>query len=59
MEGSKVFFLTNGFDKPNSQDIKLDTSSGEWSGIYTLKWKEETWDKILSLSNSFCETSNL
>ena len=54
IEGSKVFFLTNGFDKPNSQDIKLDTSSGEWSGIYTLKWKEETWDKILSLSNGPC-----
>tara|TARA_B100002019_G_C21252841_1_gene592165 strand:- start:216 stop:1169 length:954 start_codon:yes stop_codon:yes gene_type:complete len=54
VEGSKVFFLVNGFDKPNSQDIKLDTSSGEWSGIYTLKWKEETWDTILSLSNGPC-----
>lgn len=54
VEGSKVFFLANGFDKPNSQDLKLDTSGGEWSGIYTLKWKEETWDKILSLSNGPC-----
>jgi len=54
IEDSKVFFFTNGFDKPNDQDIKLDTSKGEWKGIYTTKWKEETWDKILTLSHGSC-----
>ncbi len=54
IEDSKIFFLSNGFDKPNNQDIKLDTSKGEWSGIYTLKWKEETWNKMRELSNGPC-----
>ena len=54
IKGSKVFFFTNGFDKPNSQDIKLDTNNGEWAGIYTEKWKEETWDSIDELSEGTC-----
>lgn len=54
VKGSKVFFFTTGFDKPNSQDIKIDTFGGEWSGIYTTKWKEETWDKITELSDGIC-----
>ena len=54
VEGSKVFFFTNGFDKPNSEDIKLDTSSGEWSGIYTTEWKEDTWNRIEELSQGVC-----
>lgn len=54
VKGSKVFFFTTGFDKPNSQDIKIDTHGGEWSGIYTTKWKEDTWDKITELSDGIC-----
>jgi hypothetical protein len=54
VEGSKVFFFTTGFDKPNSQDIKIDTSNTEWSGIYTTKWKEDTWKKIDELSDGVC-----
>lgn len=54
VDGSKVFFFTNGFDKPNSEDIKLDTSSGEWSGIYTTEWKEDTWNRIEELSQGVC-----
>tara|TARA_B100001059_G_scaffold53656_1_gene47966 strand:+ start:1702 stop:2613 length:912 start_codon:yes stop_codon:yes gene_type:complete len=53
-EGSKVFFFTNGFDKPNYQDIKLETNGGEWSGIYTTKWKDETWKRIEELSEGVC-----
>lgn len=53
-EGSKVFFFTNGFDKPNHQDIKLETNGGEWSGIYTTKWKNETWKRIEELSEGVC-----
>jgi len=53
-QGSKVFLFTNGFDKPNHSDIKLDTHSGEWSGIYTADWKEETWKKIDELSTGVC-----
>lgn len=54
IEDGKVFFFTNGFDKPNSEDIKLETHGGEWSGIYTTKWKEETWKKIEELSEGTC-----
>jgi len=54
IKDSKVFFFTNGFDKPNSEDIKLETSTVEWCGIYNTKWKEETWDKIISLSEGPC-----
>lgn len=54
IENSKIFFLSNGFDKPNNQDIKLDISKGEWSGIYTLKWKEETWNAMSELADGPC-----
>lgn len=54
IKGAKVFFFTNGFDKPNGEDIKLETSGGDWGGIYTTSWKEETWDKIISLSDGPC-----
>ena len=54
VEGSKVFLFTNGFDKPNSEDIKLETSNGEWSGIYTTEWKEKTWNRIEELSEGTC-----
>ena len=54
IKDAKVFFFTNGFDKPNVQDIKLETSGGDWGGIYTTAWKEETWDKILTLSDGPC-----
>jgi len=54
VEGSKVFLFTNGFDKPNFEDIKLETSNGEWSGIYTTEWKEKTWDRIEELSEGTC-----
>ena len=54
VKDAKVFFFTNGFDKPNAQDIKLETSGGDWSGIYTTTWKEETWDKISDLSDGPC-----
>jgi len=53
-EGSKVFLFNNGFDKPNHQDIKLETHSGEWSGIYTTQWKDETWKRIEELSEGVC-----
>lgn len=53
-KGSKIFFMTNGFDKPNEQDIKLETSGGDWGGIYTTAWKEETWDKISDLAHGSC-----
>lgn len=46
IENSKVFFMTKCFDARDDQDIKLDTSSSEWKGIYTSKWKKETWDII-------------
>ena len=46
IEGSKIFFLTNGFDKPNDQDLKLDISRSEWGGIYTEEWKNSTWNSI-------------
>ena len=52
--GSKVFLLTNGFDNPNHGDIKLETHGGEWSGIYTTEWKEETWKRIDELSEGVC-----
>lgn len=48
----KVFFLGNCFERDNSSDIKLETSSSEWSGIYTVKWKEETWNKFFELSDN-------
>lgn len=48
----KVFFLGNCFERDNSSDIKLETSSSEWSGIYTTKWKEETWNKFFELSDN-------
>ena len=51
-EGSKVFLFTSFFDLSNEQDIKLETSKGEWSGIYTKKWKEETWNKIDELCDN-------
>jgi hypothetical protein len=54
VKDSKVFLFTNGFDKPNSEDIKLETHSGEWSGIYTKEWKEETWENIEELSEGIC-----
>lgn len=54
VDNSKVFLFTNGFDKPNSEDIKLETHCGEWSGIYTTEWKEETWKKIEELSEGVC-----
>jgi hypothetical protein len=53
-EGSKVFLFANGFDKPNHNDIKLETHGGEWSGIYTTEWKEETWKRIEELSEGVC-----
>lgn len=53
-KGSKVFFFTNGFDKPNHSDIKLETHGGEWSGIYTTDWKEQTWKRIEELSEGVC-----
>ena len=54
IKGAKVFFFTNYFDKPNNEDLKLESSCHEWGGIYTTKWKEETWDKIISLSDGPC-----
>ena len=54
VEGGKVFLFTNGFDKPNSEDIKLETHGGEWSGIYTTEWKEKTWKRIEELSEGTC-----
>lgn len=51
-EGSKVFLFTSFFDLSNEQDIKLETSKGQWSGIYTKKWKEETWNKIDELCDN-------
>tara|TARA_B100000902_G_scaffold399258_1_gene469290 strand:- start:1851 stop:2822 length:972 start_codon:yes stop_codon:yes gene_type:complete len=54
IQDAKVFFFTNGFDKPNNEDIKLETSGGDWGGIYTTKWKEDTWDKISNLSDGPC-----
>ena len=51
-EGSKVFLFTSFFDLINSNDIKLETSKGEWAGIYTEKWKEETWAKIDNLCDN-------
>ena len=53
-KGSKVFLFTNGFDKPNHSDIKLETHGGEWSGIYTTEWKEDTWKRIEKLSEGVC-----
>ena len=54
IKDAKVFFFTNSFDKPNNEDLKIESSGGEWGGIYTTKWKEETWDKIISLSDGPC-----
>jgi len=54
IKDAKVFFFTNGFDKPNNEDIKLETSSGDWRGIYTTEWKEKTWDRIEELSEGTC-----
>jgi hypothetical protein len=48
----KVFFLGNFFEKDNSSDIKLETSSSEWAKIYTRDWKEKTWDTFFELSNN-------
>ena len=52
IEGSKVFLFTSFFDLSNNEDIKLETNKGEWAGIYTKKWKEETWDKIDELCDN-------
>ena len=45
-EGANVIFFTNGFDRPNGEDLKLTRSGTEWGGIYTENWKNDTWKDI-------------